>query len=156
MVEPTTLTAAAIATMIATKAFEKTGEKIGEAVGGLIPKFLGALRRKDPKTADAITTVAQQPELAEQQPEIYSTPALVAKVETIAQDDAEVQRGRAGNSNRCTGTTRGDRKFAAVGRKDWGSELGHDRQSNQQSFVLAIPTILQSHKAYGTNHDRYS
>jgi hypothetical protein len=51
MVEPvTTLTAAAIATMIATKAFEKTGEKIGEAVGGLIPKFLSALRRKDPKT----------------------------------------------------------------------------------------------------------
>ena len=88
----TTLTATAIATLIATKAFEKTGEKIGEAVTGLIPKFLSALRRKDPKTADAITTVAQQPELAEQQPEIYSTSALVAKVETIAQGDAEVQR----------------------------------------------------------------
>ena len=88
----TTLTAAAIATMIATKAFEKTGEKIGEAVGGLIPKFLGALRRKDPKTADAIATVAQQPELAEQQPEIYSTSALVAKVEAVAQEDAEIRQ----------------------------------------------------------------
>jgi hypothetical protein len=88
----TTLTAAAIATMIATKAFEKTGEKIGEAVGDLIPKFLGALRRKDPKTADAITTVAQQPELAEQQPETYGTKTLVAKVEAIAQDDAEIQQ----------------------------------------------------------------
>ena len=88
----TTMTAAAIATMIATKAFEKTGEKIGEAVGGLIPKFLGALRRKDPKTADAIATVAQQPELAEQQPEIYSTSALVAKVEAVAQEDAEIRQ----------------------------------------------------------------
>lgn len=93
MVEPvTTLTAAAIATMIATKAFEKTGEKIAEAVGGLIPKFLSALRRKDPKTADAIATVAQQPELAEQQPEIYATSALVAKVEAVAQEDAEIRQ----------------------------------------------------------------
>lgn len=88
----TTLTAAAIATMIATKAFEKTGEKIGEAVVGLIPKFLSALRRKDLKTADAIATVAQQPELAEQQPETYSTSALVARVEAIAQDDADIQQ----------------------------------------------------------------
>jgi hypothetical protein len=91
MVEPV-LTAAAIATMMATKAFEKTGEKIGEAVVGLIPKFLGALRRKDPQTADAIATVAQQPELATQQPEVYSTSALVAKVEAIAQDDADIRQ----------------------------------------------------------------
>jgi SepF-like predicted cell division protein (DUF552 family) len=93
MVEPvTTLTAAAIATMIATKAFEKTGEKIGEAVGGLIPKFLGALRRKDPKTADAIATVAQQPELAEQQPQDYGTAVLVAKVEEAAKDDVSLKQ----------------------------------------------------------------
>jgi hypothetical protein len=78
--------------MIATKAFEKTGEKIGEAVGGLIPKFLGALRRRDPKTADAIATVAQQPELAEQQPEVYGTSALVTRVEAIAQEDAEIRQ----------------------------------------------------------------
>lgn len=93
MVEPvTTLTATAIATMIATKAFEKTGDKIGEAVVGLIPKFLGVLRLKDPKTADAIATVAQQPELAEQQPEIYGTSAIVAKVEAVAQEDAEIRQ----------------------------------------------------------------
>lgn len=90
--EPTTLTAAAIATMIATKAFEKTGEKIGEVVGDLIPKFLGALRRKDPKTADAIATVAQQPQLAEQQPETYSTSALVAQVEEAAKDDLSLKQ----------------------------------------------------------------
>jgi len=92
MVEPATLTATAIATLIATKASEKTGEKIGEAVMGLISKFLNALRRKDAKTADAITTVAQQPELAEQQPETYGTSALVAKVEAIAQEDAEIRQ----------------------------------------------------------------
>lgn len=86
------ITAAAIATILATKAFEKTGEKIGEAVGDLIPKFLGALRWKDPKTAEAIATVAQQPELAEQQPDIYGTKALVERVEAIAQDDAEIRQ----------------------------------------------------------------
>jgi SepF-like predicted cell division protein (DUF552 family) len=92
-VEPvTTLTAAAIATMIATKAFEKTGEKIGEAVVGLIPKFLSALRRKDLKTAEAIATVAQQPELAEQQPQDYGTAVLVAKVEEAAKDDVSLQQ----------------------------------------------------------------
>ena len=62
MVEPVTLTAAAIATMMATKAFEKTGEKVGEGVWGLVSKFLAALKHKDPATAGAIETVA----LAEQ------------------------------------------------------------------------------------------
>jgi SepF-like predicted cell division protein (DUF552 family) len=91
MVEPV-LTAAAIATMIATKAFEKTGEKIGEAVVGSISKFLSALRRKDPKTADAIVAVAQQPQLAEQQPQNYSTAVLIAKVEEAAQNDASLKQ----------------------------------------------------------------
>jgi SepF-like predicted cell division protein (DUF552 family) len=91
MVEPV-LTAAAIATMMATKAFEKTGEKIGEAVVGSISKFLGALRRKDPKTADAIATVAQQPQLAEQQPQDYGTAVLVAKVEEAAKDDVSLKQ----------------------------------------------------------------
>jgi hypothetical protein len=88
----TTLTATAIATLVATKAFEKTGEKIGEAVTGLIPKFLAALRRKHAETADAIASVAQQPQLAEQQPEIYSPFALAAKVDSIGQEDPEVLR----------------------------------------------------------------
>lgn len=93
MMEPvTTLTAAAIATLIATKALEKTGEKIGEAITGLIPKFLSALRRKNPKTAEAIASVAQQPQLAEQQPDVYGTKALVAQVEAIAQEDVEVRQ----------------------------------------------------------------
>ena len=69
MVEPVTLTAAAIATMMATKAFEKTGEKVGEGIWGLVSKFLAALKHKDPATAGAIEAVAQRPELAEQQPQ---------------------------------------------------------------------------------------
>jgi hypothetical protein len=93
MVEPvTTLTATAIATLVATKAFEKTGEKISEGVWALVSKFLATLRRKDPATATAIETVAQRPEMAEQQPQTYSTAALVARVEDIAQKDAEVRQ----------------------------------------------------------------
>lgn len=93
MVEPvTTLTAATIATLIATKAFEKTGEKVGEQVWALVGKFLSALKRKDPATAAAIEQVAQKPELAEQQPQTYGTATLVAKVEEITQQDAEVRQ----------------------------------------------------------------
>lgn len=93
MVEPiTTLTATAIATLVATKAFEKTGEKIGEGVWTLVNKFLATLKRNDPATATAIEMVAQQPRLAEQQPQTYSTAALVARVEDIAQKDAKVRQ----------------------------------------------------------------
>jgi hypothetical protein len=93
MVEPiTTLTAATIATMIATKAFEKTGEKVSESVWTLVSKFLTALRHKDQTTAEAIDAVAQNPALAEQQPQTYGTPALVEKVEAAAQTDAEIQQ----------------------------------------------------------------
>ena len=88
----TTLTAAAIATMIATKAFEKTGEKVGEGVWALVSRFLAVLKRKDQTTAEAIAIVAQQPKLAEQQPETYGTSALIARVEAIAQDDAEIRQ----------------------------------------------------------------
>ena len=87
MVEPVTLTAASIATMMATKAFEKTGEKVGEGVWGLVSKFLTALKHKDPATAGAIEAVAQRPELAEQQPQTYAIPTLVAKVEAAADDE---------------------------------------------------------------------
>ncbi len=55
-------------------------------------KFLTALKRKDQNTAAAIEAVAQKPELAEQQPQVYGTSALISKVEQAAQTDAEVQR----------------------------------------------------------------
>lgn len=94
MVEPvTTLTATAIATLIATKAFEKAGDKLGEGVWALVSKFLTALKRKDPATAEAIEAVAQNPALAEKQPEIYSTATLASKVEAAAQGEKnEIQQ----------------------------------------------------------------
>lgn len=85
--EPVTLTATMIATLIATKALEKTGEKVGEGVWALVSKFLAALKRKDQATAAAIEAVAQQPELAEQQPQTYGTSALAARVEAAADTD---------------------------------------------------------------------
>jgi hypothetical protein len=93
MVEPvTTLTAAAIATIIARKAFEKTGEKVGEGGWALINRFLTTLRRNDQATATAIAAVAENPALAEQQPQIYSPSVLAAKVEEAAQTDAEIRQ----------------------------------------------------------------
>lgn len=131
MVEPvTTLTAAAIATMIATKVFEKTGEKIGEAVIGSITKFLSALRRKDPKTADAIAIVAQQPELAEQQPETYGTSALVARVEAIAQDDAEIRQA-AQEIQTSVQAQRSSYQLNETGRKDRSADSGDSCESDK-------------------------
>ncbi len=88
----TSLTATAIATLVATKAFEKTGDKVGEGLWALVGKFLTALKRKDQETAAAIETVAQKPELAEQQPADYGVATLVARAEAAAQDDAEVRQ----------------------------------------------------------------
>ena len=86
--EPLTVTV--IATLIATKAFEKTGDKLGEGVWSLVSKFLATLKLKDKETATALEAVAQNPALAEQQPQTFGTAYLVAKVEAIAQQDEEI------------------------------------------------------------------
>lgn len=91
MVDPASLSAGAIAVLIATKAFEKTGEKLSESTWNLVSKFLNSLKRKSPITAMAIERVAQQPELAEQQPDDYGIAVLINKVEEAAKEDLEVQ-----------------------------------------------------------------
>ncbi len=85
--EPTSLTAAAIATMIATKAIEKNGEKITDVMWNLVGKFLTALRKKDPATATAIEEAAKTPQLNEQQ-----TKELIVKVEAVAATDSDVRQ----------------------------------------------------------------
>ena len=80
------LTATLIATLILTKAFEKTGEKLGEAALAQGGKLLAVLRRKSPDTAVAIEKVAQQPDLAEQEPENFGTATLVGQVEAATAD----------------------------------------------------------------------
>lgn len=86
------LTAGVIVTLIATKTFEKTGEKLSEEVWKRVSQFLSALKRKDPQTASAIEQVAQQPALAEQQPEHFGTAVLIDRVESAIQADPEVQQ----------------------------------------------------------------
>lgn len=90
MTDPVSLSAGAIAVLVATKAFEKTGEKLSESTWNLVSKFLGSLKRKDPSTATAIEKVAQQPKLADQQPEDYGEAVLVEKVESAANSDSEI------------------------------------------------------------------
>lgn len=80
--EPTTLTAAAIATLVITKAFEKTGEKLGEKVLEEGGKLLSLLKHKEPSTATAI-------EKAQQQPLDYGQ-AVLERVETAANANPEI------------------------------------------------------------------
>ncbi len=89
--EPTSLTAAAIATLVATKAFEKTGEKITEGVWKLAENFLKALQRKDKGSATAIEKVAQNPDLTVQQPNEYGLDVLTSRVEEAMREDKEIQ-----------------------------------------------------------------
>src|SRR6478672_9373691 len=84
--EPLSLTAGAIATLVLTKALEKSGEKLGEKVMELGGDLMVKLQRKSPHTASAIQKVADNPQLAEQQPEIYSLPVLAKQVEAASVD----------------------------------------------------------------------
>jgi len=91
MIEPTSLSAGAIAVLVATKAFEATGEKLSDTTWSLVSKFLTALRQKYPNTATAIETAAQTPQLSQHQPDIYRIETLIHEVEKIAQHDSEVK-----------------------------------------------------------------
>ncbi len=82
MVEPVTLTAAAIATLVITKAFEKTGEKLGEKVFEQGIKLAVLLRTKSPTIASAI-------ELAQKQPSDYGQ-ALLQPLQEAASAYPEV------------------------------------------------------------------
>ena len=83
--EPTSLTAAAIATLVLTKAFEKTGEKLGERVLDLSGKLFALLKKKQP-------TIASEIELAQQEPLILGQAQLISAVETAARADPEVEQ----------------------------------------------------------------
>lgn len=80
------LTAGLIATLVLTKAFEKTGEKLGDKVLEQSGKLLSLLKHKSSQTASAIEKVAQQPELATQEPANFGTAVLVKQVEAAAAD----------------------------------------------------------------------
>jgi hypothetical protein len=92
MADPVSLSAGAIAVLVSTKALEKTGEKLSESTWNLVAKFLTFLRRRDPTTAKAIESLSQNPALADQQPENYSIPVLVCRVEEAAEEDLDIQQ----------------------------------------------------------------
>lgn len=54
LMDPVTLSAAAIATLVITKASEKVGEGLGEAVMATAGKLLALLRRKRPEAVKAL------------------------------------------------------------------------------------------------------
>ena len=55
-------------------------------------KIMLFLKDKHPDIANAIAQAAQRPELAQQQPEVYSVPALGAKVEQAAAADPDIAK----------------------------------------------------------------
>lgn len=86
------LTAGAIATLVLTKALEKVGEKFGEQAMEQAGKLMNLLKAKSPETAGKIERVTQQPELAQQQPEVYSLPVIAKQIEQVAATDSEVDK----------------------------------------------------------------
>lgn len=71
-------------------ALGKMGETLGENSLKQAGKLMQLVHRKSPDTASAIEAAAKSPELVEQQPEIYSTAALAAKVEELKKSDEEI------------------------------------------------------------------
>jgi len=96
MSDPLTASAVALATLVVTKTAEKAAEKMGETlpdgVWGLGVKFVNALRRKDPETAEKIERVAQEPALAESQPADFGDVVLVQQTQLAAQNDPDIQQ----------------------------------------------------------------
>ena len=90
MIDPISLSAEALTTLVLTKALEKGGETLGEKTLEQVGRLIQLLRRKSPVTASAIEKVAEQPELAEQQPEDYGEAVLVAQVQEAARADEEI------------------------------------------------------------------
>ncbi|MEP0873818.1 hypothetical protein NDA01_29350 [Trichocoleus desertorum AS-A10] len=92
--EPVSLSVTTIATLLLTKALEKTGEALGEKAlnqfGTQISKLKQVLQRKSPDTATTIETVAQQPNLAEVNPGVYSSQALAERLQNLANSDSEI------------------------------------------------------------------
>ncbi|NER39743.1 MAG: hypothetical protein F6J93_38395 [Oscillatoria sp. SIO1A7] len=90
MIDLISLGEKALVTLVLTKTMDKTGQILGKKAPQLKDKLMGLLRRNSPETASAIEKVAEQPELAEQQPEKYGQAVLVAKVEEAARGDSEI------------------------------------------------------------------
>jgi hypothetical protein len=80
---------AAVASIL-TKVIENTGETVGQKVWEKRSELMQLLKRKSPDTASAIELVAENPELAQQQPEDYGEAVLVEKVESAAKSDSEI------------------------------------------------------------------
>ena len=114
--EPVLLTAGAIATLVLTKALEKSGEKLGENVIKLGGELMEKLQRKSPDTASAIQQVAQNPQLAEQQPEIYSLPVLAKQLET-ARVDPEIDRAVQAVANTVNTQMQNSQSFTTIAQK---------------------------------------
>ncbi|GAB4189600.1 MAG: hypothetical protein Fur006_31010 [Coleofasciculaceae cyanobacterium] len=94
MIEPFSLSAGAIATLVLTKAIEKTLEKTSEKLGEKVlekgGELMKQLKRGSSDTASAIEAVAQDPELAEQEPEYYGIAVLEEKVNEAASSDPKI------------------------------------------------------------------
>lgn len=91
--EPLSLTAGAaifILIGLANGALQRTGEILMDKSLEKGQKILRFLEDKHPDIASAIKLAAQRPELAQQQPDVYSIPALEAKVEQAAAADPDI------------------------------------------------------------------
>jgi hypothetical protein len=90
--EPLTVIATFILIGLANGALQRTGELAMDKSLEQGQKIMLFLRDKHPDIAHAIAQAAQRPELAEQQPEVYSAPALGAKVEQAAAAEPDIAK----------------------------------------------------------------
>ena len=89
--EPITAGAIALITLLLDKTLDKTGEKIVDKAFEQGGKLVKLLKAKSPETGTAIEKVAENPQLAKQQPEDYGEAVLVEKVESAAKTDPEIR-----------------------------------------------------------------
>lgn len=88
--EPLTVIATFILIGLANGVLQRTGELAMDKSLEQGQKIMRFLKEKHPDIAQAIAQAAQRPELAQQQPELYSVPALGAKVEQAAAAEPDI------------------------------------------------------------------
>lgn len=120
MIDPASLSAAAIATLVITKAIEKTGEKLGEKVLEQGGKLVRLLRERFPKATTALAHVDEQPE---------DWGEAVLEVEAAAKADPEVAQAV--------------QEVATAAKENSNSEIVQKLQSIEDAIKSQQPTNKQ-------------
>ena len=126
MIDPASLSAAAIATLVITKAFEKTGEVLGEKALEQGGKLVHLLQERFPKVSTALARVEQKPE---------DWGEAVLEVEAAAKKDEEVKATVEAIADEVKSQSTFNQMMKNIVKNNYGGNVGSVQNDNRnQTF----------------------